>query len=279
MTAGLPRSRNRRERSHSTPSRESVAVLETVAVEGFASGEVMTATPTFASDALHRAPSRRRGGTRQPSAGPFVLNLCSSTDADGACADRSAGAQALHVLRESALRGRPRALSSAHGLFRDARRGRGVAQRRARFTRVPGPARHWAASCASEPPPRPPLRHSMPPVPSSASPAARAGAAAARAGRAHPPRPTIPVLVSVLQAARACTPPPRRSRARYPRRRRCARRGTGCFDAAQGAACRCSAHAHPRRRAKPAAAACATAGEREERGRRSCTQAAAAPPD
>ena len=77
MTAGLPRSRTRRERAQSHPPSSESATLQTAAFEVFGSGKFMTATPNFASDAL----SVGAGDAAAPAsnAGPFVLNLCSST--------------------------------------------------------------------------------------------------------------------------------------------------------------------------------------------------------
>src|SRR3984893_15310670 len=76
MTAGLPRSRISAS-ARTPPVARISAVLETVSVECFGFGEVMTATSNFASVRT----SADAGDTAAPatSAGPFVLNLCSST--------------------------------------------------------------------------------------------------------------------------------------------------------------------------------------------------------
>src|ERR1700729_911263 len=77
MTAGLPRSRQARTSSTPIPVTNPRAVLsDRRNVEGLVFGEVMKATPNFASDALGVG-----AGDAAPAAnaGPFVLNLCSST--------------------------------------------------------------------------------------------------------------------------------------------------------------------------------------------------------
>ena len=82
MTAGLPRSRTWRDRSHSPaverirPSQPGLSMRRSVR------GRFMTPTPTLASGAVARTGAGDAGtaACRQlPSAGPFVLNLCSST--------------------------------------------------------------------------------------------------------------------------------------------------------------------------------------------------------
>src|SRR6195256_3593366 len=78
MTAGLPRSRSKRERSHSSRRANQRESLKTVSVGGFGfRGMFMTATANFSS-ARTGAGARH---TEAPAANvqPFVLNLCSST--------------------------------------------------------------------------------------------------------------------------------------------------------------------------------------------------------
>jgi len=75
MTAGLPRSRT--SASARTPPARISEVLETVSVEYFGFGEVMTATANFAS--VRTSAEARDTAAPATSAGPFVLNLCSST--------------------------------------------------------------------------------------------------------------------------------------------------------------------------------------------------------
>src|SRR5882762_6567156 len=78
MTAGLPRSRSKRERSHSSRRANQRESLKTVSVGGFGfRGMFMTATANFSSE---RTGAEARH-TEAPAAnvGPFVLNLCSST--------------------------------------------------------------------------------------------------------------------------------------------------------------------------------------------------------
>jgi hypothetical protein len=83
MTAGLPRSRNWRDRSHS-PADRNESFRQTPGL--FANdepirGRFMTPTPTLASSAVARTGAGEAGtaaaGAAEP--GPYVLNLCSST--------------------------------------------------------------------------------------------------------------------------------------------------------------------------------------------------------
>src|SRR5580658_755285 len=77
MTAGLPRSLLRSERQQVPSSRhmDHVSPGQWRSIDRVSSGEVMTATANFASEPTAEA------GDAAPaaSAGPFVLNLCSST--------------------------------------------------------------------------------------------------------------------------------------------------------------------------------------------------------
>src|ERR1700682_6253739 len=75
MTAGLPRSRT--SASARTPPARISEVLETVSVECFGFGEVMTATANFAS--VRTSAEATHTAAPATSSGPFVLNLCSST--------------------------------------------------------------------------------------------------------------------------------------------------------------------------------------------------------
>ena len=78
MTAGLPRSRMECALARTPPLPAEAQVLRRPGRARFRFGEVMTATPNFASDALAGIGA---GDTPAPvaSTGPFVLNLCSST--------------------------------------------------------------------------------------------------------------------------------------------------------------------------------------------------------
>src|SRR6202165_3305998 len=75
MTAGLPRSRT--SASARTPPARISEVLETVSVERFGFGEVMTATSNFAS--VRTSAEATDTAAAAASRGPFVLNLCSPT--------------------------------------------------------------------------------------------------------------------------------------------------------------------------------------------------------
>src|SRR6266404_2109495 len=78
MTAGLPRSRSERERLHSSRRANQRSPPKTVSVEGFGSrGKSMTATANFSS--ARTGAEARHSEAPVASAGPFVLNLCSST--------------------------------------------------------------------------------------------------------------------------------------------------------------------------------------------------------
>src|SRR6266436_3262866 len=78
MTAGLPRSRSERERLHSSRRANQRRPPKTVSVEGFGSrGKSMTATANFSS--ARTGAEARHSEAPVASAGPFVLNLCSST--------------------------------------------------------------------------------------------------------------------------------------------------------------------------------------------------------
>src|SRR5882724_6723919 len=78
MTAGLPRSRSERERLHSSRRANQRSPPKTVSVEGFGSrGKSMTATANFSS--ARTGAEARHTEAPVASAGPFVLNLCSST--------------------------------------------------------------------------------------------------------------------------------------------------------------------------------------------------------
>ncbi len=142
MTAGLPRSRSKRERSHSLPSRGSAQSLRPCPLRFRFRGSYDSNIQLCFGE--HQRRRRGYGGSgnqrRAVRSQPVLID-----DADGAGPDGSSRAQALHVLRQPALRGRPRALSSAHGLLRHAGRGRGMAGRRARDLpgclgrRSPGP--------------------------------------------------------------------------------------------------------------------------------------------
>ncbi len=78
MTAGLPRSRSKRERSHSSRRANQRESLKTVSVEGFGfRGKFMTATANFSS--ARSGAEARHSEAPAANAGPFVLNLCSST--------------------------------------------------------------------------------------------------------------------------------------------------------------------------------------------------------
>ena len=160
---------------------------------------------------FRRQPRGSRGGARGKR-GAVRSQSVLIVDADGARADRSAGAQALHVLRQPALRGRPRALPAAHGLLRHARRSRGVAERgardlsgclgrrgsgaqaaraRRRGRRRAGAARRRPAGAGACVPPARPASPAAAPPPRAVLPLACAGRArrsAARAGRATRPR-------------------------------------------------------------------------------------------
>src|SRR5438445_5795422 len=75
MTAGLPRSRESRERSHSFP----VVASSCRSWRNNGSGEAMTSpTPQRASGAIARPEAGERTAPAATT-GPFVLNLCSST--------------------------------------------------------------------------------------------------------------------------------------------------------------------------------------------------------
>ena len=78
MTAGLPRSRTGANARTPTPVARIRRSAKTVAVEGFGPGKFfMTATPNFASDAARVGAGD--AAVSAGNAGPFVLNLCSST--------------------------------------------------------------------------------------------------------------------------------------------------------------------------------------------------------
>src|SRR5882757_1419604 len=78
MTAGLPRSRSKRERLHSSRRANQRESLKTVSVEGFGfRGNFMTATANFSS--ARTGAEARHTGALAANVGPFVLNLCSST--------------------------------------------------------------------------------------------------------------------------------------------------------------------------------------------------------
>ena len=130
MTAGLPRSRTGATARTPSPS-PGPSFRKIAAAQGFVSGEVNDSNAQLRIRCSRRARrsrcdrTGRKPGTIRPE--PVFID-----HADGARADGSAGAQALHVLRESAFRGRPRAVPPAHGIFRNARGSRGMAERRAR---------------------------------------------------------------------------------------------------------------------------------------------------
>src|SRR5260370_5859561 len=78
MTAGLPRSRSKRERLHSSRRANQRESLKAVSVEGFGfRGNFMTATANFSS--ARTGAEARHTGALAANVGPFVLNLCSST--------------------------------------------------------------------------------------------------------------------------------------------------------------------------------------------------------
>ena len=216
MTAGLPRSRT--SASARTPPARISEVLETVSVEcfGFRGSYDSNSQLRFRA---HERRSTGYGGTGNQR-GAVRSQSMLIDDADGACADGSAGAQALHVLRQPALRGRPGALSSAHGLLRHAGRGRGVAERRARD--LPG--------CLGRRSPGPQAARASRGGGRRSGPACRRTSAAGRPGACARPR-----------SGARCAEPGRRSRARCTRcAARCAARrrtaGRGCAGCQVGCA-------------------------------------------
>src|SRR6516165_11201283 len=115
MTAGLPSSRTTaRTTAPPSPSKESAQSPGTAALSVLVRGSYdSNAQLRFRCSRGSRAAGGACAQRGAVCAQPVLLD-----DADGARADRPARAAAFSFLREPLLRGRARALSSAHGLLR-----------------------------------------------------------------------------------------------------------------------------------------------------------------